>query len=543
MYKMKIGKKLKNLIIGIIFILILLFSLYWASQKEGYFVDELYTYGLSNSYMKPFLDAEEGYLNYYHSGEEFFDYLTVSEEDDFAFDSVWYNQAKDVHPPFYYVIIHLVSSIFKETMSPWIGVGVNYFFYILSLFLFYYIAKDLCQNKWNAVIASIFFAISAGTINCLVFIRMYMMLMFWILLYTWLMIQFFRNNIERKTELFHYIALYSVIVCGFLTHYHFIIPAVVLSLVYILYLLIHKRIKNIFYYLISCVAAAVTTQYIFEASFNHIFVGYRGVEAIHNAKYANLFERILVMWNYVDKHIYGGCFIFIALLLLCCCVLAWIKTKKRKTVKKVSNVDELYKRKVLIWIQMALAFTTVVSFVIICKTAAFLEARYLFMLYPFIVLIVFIIIDWIAKCYNGKIKYIIIVTTCLICTALSYGLQEEPTYLFTDNATVPKIILENYQGTNAVYVTDLSYRYVSDSYVLSMHKDIYVVGHDAIDHMLWFEEDDEVILYLNHWILDSANVEDVKTVEYYLELAENAGYSSCEYLGNTEHSQVYALNK
>lgn len=68
---MIIGKKLKNLIIGIIFIIILLFSLYWASQKEGYFVDEIYIYGLLNSYKESFLDAEEGYLNNYHSGEEF----------------------------------------------------------------------------------------------------------------------------------------------------------------------------------------------------------------------------------------------------------------------------------------------------------------------------------------------------------------------------------------------------------------------------------------------------------------------------------------
>lgn len=543
MYKMKNGKKLKNLIIGIIFILILLFSLYWASQKEGYFVDELYTYGLSNSYKEPFLDAEEGYLNNYHSGEEFFDYLTVSEEDDFAFDSVWFNQARDVHPPFYYVIIHLISSLFKETMSPWIGVGVNYFFYILSLFLFYYIAKDLCQNKWNAVIASIFFAISAGTINCLVFIRMYMMLMFWILIYTWLMIQFFRNNIEHKMELFHYIAVYSVIVCGFLTHYHFIIPAVVLSLIYILYLLIHKRIKNAFYYMISCVAAAVTTQYIFEASFNHIFVGYRGIEAIHNAKYANLFERISVMWNYVDRHIFGGCFIFIALLLLFCCVLAWIKTKKRKTAKKVTNVDDLRERKVLVWIQVALIVTTVVSFAIICKTAAFLEARYLFMLYPFFVLIIFIVLDWLTKQYRKKIKYYIIACVCLVCIVCSYGIYKEPTYLFEDNAIVPEIISENYQGTNAVYITDSSYRYVSDSYALSMHNNIYVGGHDAIEHMLWFETDNEIILYISYWILDSANVEQAKTVEYYLELAESAGYHSCEYLGSTEHSQVYVLNK
>lgn len=537
------SKRVKPIIGCIVLFMILLISFIWTSQKEGYFVDELYTYGLSNSYYAPFLEQEEGYLNAYHSGEDFFEYLTVSDEDAFQFDSVWYNQAKDVHPPFYYVIIHLVSSVFKETISPWIGVGVNYFFYILSLPLFYYIAKDLCRDKKNAVIAAVFFAVSAGTINCLVFIRMYMMLMFWILLYTWLMIQFFRNKIAGKMELVSYVAVYSVIVCGFLTHYHFIIPAVILSLLYIIYLLVGKKFKNSFYYIISCVAAAVTTQYIFEYSFNHIFVGYRGVEAIRNAKSSNLFERMSIMWDYIDTQIFGGCFIGIILILITALIVAILKHKKDNSMPDKNDVEEIQVEKESKWIRCSLIITVVVTFAFISKTAAFLEARYLFGVYPLIILAVIFVIDRTTGYFRGKVKYIVVSVILAVCVILSYGVYKEPAYLYRDNAIVPGIISENYNGTKAVYITDQSYRYVSDSYVLSFHDDIYIADFEIIDHMLWFEEDNQVILYINHWLLDSANVEEAKEPDYYLNLAESAGYVSCEYIGSTEHSRVYVLSR
>ncbi|ERJ01160.1 hypothetical protein HMPREF0262_00060 [Clostridium sp. ATCC 29733] len=37
---------------------------YWGTQKEGYHVDEIYTYGLSNSYYLPFWDSAENFENH-----------------------------------------------------------------------------------------------------------------------------------------------------------------------------------------------------------------------------------------------------------------------------------------------------------------------------------------------------------------------------------------------------------------------------------------------------------------------------------------------
>lgn len=39
----------------VIFAVLIVNALYWCAKKEGYYIDELWSYGLSNSYYSPFL--------------------------------------------------------------------------------------------------------------------------------------------------------------------------------------------------------------------------------------------------------------------------------------------------------------------------------------------------------------------------------------------------------------------------------------------------------------------------------------------------------
>ena len=541
---MKSAKKTKFIGLGVIVILFILFTAFWASKKEGYFVDELYTYGLSNSYMTPFYERTEGYLDHYHKGTEFFEYLTVSEEDDWAFDSVWYNQEQDVHPPFYYMIFHMLSSIFKETVSPWIGIGINYFFFVLSAVVFYNISRTLFYTSEVKYISVIMFLFSAGMINCFLFIRMYMMLVFLILLYLWIMIKMFREDITAKKALLYHAVLVWVVVVGFLTHYYFIIPAVVISVIYIIYCMIQKSVKKGFYYILTCIAAGIISQYVFEYSFNHIFIGYRGIEAIRNIKNANFMENVGEMLSYVNYQLFGGLmYIIIGLLVVfsICCIY-------KKSLHKAGNIKKLkeyYKKNYKeIWTKGAIIITTVVFFVFVTKTAAPLsvKSRYLFPVYPFICIVFFIFMDKLTKTLKAIIRRGVLLTTTILCVALSYVVFGEPQFLFDEFAVVSNQIEASYKGTNAVYVTDCSYRYVSDSYMLSMHEDIYIADYSTVDSMSWFE-DELIILYINQWAYEPAVGVANHDLEYYLKLARDAGYLSCEHLGNTEHSTVYLLRK
>lgn len=519
---------------------------WWGSQKQGFYVDELYTYGLSNSYKIPFYERTENFLNAYHSGNEFWEYLTVSDMDKFKFDSVWYNQEQDVHPPFYYFLFHLVSSIFSETFSKWIGLGINYIFWVLSVLVFYKICVRLFQTKTNIILAVFMYIFSVGTLSCFLFIRMYMMLVFWILLYLWVMMCFVLNEAAKLRVFFYYVLIGSIIVCGFLTHYYFLVPAGILSFLYVVYCLFEKQIKNALYYILTCIAAAVATQYIFEYSYNHIFIGYRGVEALRNIRSANFFANIGEMYYYTNEQLFGGMFSVIVLLIaVSYIILSYRKRKNSIGYKKDENKkgeNKRVKKTSVFWIKTAILITMVMFFVFVTKTAAPLEARsrYLFPVYPFMILSFFMIADRMLRRSQDQVIRIIMVVSTVACVVSSYYFGDNKEFLFNKYAHIPDVIEENYQGSNAIYVTDCSYRHVADSHILAMHGDIYIADFNTVDSMAWFA-DDIVILYVNRWAYEPMVGEAVHDLDYYLSLGKLAGYESCEYLGDTEHSAVYVL--
>ena len=108
----------------------LIFALFWGSKKEGYYIDEPWSYGLANSYYQPFLQNDDTYMKQWQEPDFYYDYVVVNEGEAFSYDSVIYNQANDVHPPFYYILLHTICSFFVGTYSKWFGLVLNLVFYI-----------------------------------------------------------------------------------------------------------------------------------------------------------------------------------------------------------------------------------------------------------------------------------------------------------------------------------------------------------------------------------------------------------------------------
>ena len=160
----------------------LIMLIYYGNQKEGYHVDEVYSYGLANSEYLPFMHfgqhdynvkewmAEYGageslgqlfsnlardfrilkecgfqlkesviYQDYLTAqansadtrttawvpGQAYMDYVTASANSTFNYASVYYNQRGDVHPPLYYMLLHTICSVFQGRFSKWFGLGLN----------------------------------------------------------------------------------------------------------------------------------------------------------------------------------------------------------------------------------------------------------------------------------------------------------------------------------------------------------------------------------------------------------------------------------
>ena len=113
--------------------LILIFS-----TRDGHHVDEVWSYGFANSYYQANVYGWDDEINRINvdewiKGEVFKDYITVSEDEAFAYDSVLYNKRYDLSPVLYALILHTVSSFFPGVFSWYFAFSVSLCFFALSV--------------------------------------------------------------------------------------------------------------------------------------------------------------------------------------------------------------------------------------------------------------------------------------------------------------------------------------------------------------------------------------------------------------------------
>ena len=117
--KIDIGQLFKeraNILLIIIIIIQICTLVHYGRMKKGYYVDEVWSYGLANSYYHPHVYWNDA-LSEWVSGDYFKEYLEVSEAERFKYGSVIFNQKNDVHPPLFYAILHTICSFFPNTFS------------------------------------------------------------------------------------------------------------------------------------------------------------------------------------------------------------------------------------------------------------------------------------------------------------------------------------------------------------------------------------------------------------------------------------------
>lgn len=294
----------KLMVIYVIFGLILAGVI---AAKKNYFINEIYSYGLANHvsedgktiWMQPKLAP----YTYASGGEPYYDYVVVQEDERFNFANVWKNQSNDVHPPFYYLILHLVCSFFPGRFTKWLAGGVNIFFALLTLGGVRALSKELGCSERDRDIITLFFVMSAGVIGAVAYLRMYVMFMCEVVWLTWLILRW-RGRENRH----FYILVTSLSILGALTHYYFLIYLFFISLLYGISLLVGKKYASALKYCGAMLCAGSLSCLIFPAMFKHIFGGgaSRSGEAFNNLRADP--DRFFLFLQQILKNINWGWF-------------------------------------------------------------------------------------------------------------------------------------------------------------------------------------------------------------------------------------------
>lgn len=338
--------------------LVLLAQCFYISQKEGYHMDELLTFELANAEYNPWIvptqpvgrlakfmqqeiyadslgetlgnlkdtvadvlrnRGESKLLSYqadvyeepvWITGERFHEYITVGKRDAFNYLSVYFNVKDDNHPPLYFMLVHTMSSLFRDRISPWMGCAINLAATLGCCVLMFALSRLLadcgCMREETAeqwgLCSALLYGCSSGAIATTLFIRMYGVLTFLCMLTLYLHLQKWRKGFARKNKL-----LILVTAMGFWTQYFFLFYCLLLALATAVVLFRSGRKKETFCYIRSMVIAAAVGVGVYPFGVKHILSSGRGVEALDNltSGLAGYGERLLTFGEILLQRTFG----------------------------------------------------------------------------------------------------------------------------------------------------------------------------------------------------------------------------------------------
>jgi len=268
--------------------------------KDGFHSDEVWSFGLANSYFEPFIyqtadHSDKSNFEQWISGDVMKSYMTVDENHRFAYDSVWFNQKYENHPPLFYSVLHTVCSFFPGKINLWYGFVVNIAAFIITMIFLYLLAADITESYSAALICCIFYGFSAGTLDTFVYVRMYAMLTA-----VSVISLYFHSRLYRTGNIKRYcIILIPVTVAGALTHHYYVPFSLIISFCFCLYYLIKKNYKIMLAYGLSILGALGLSLVFFPAAISHLFS-----EKLDEPKFTMSWQ-IVLTFNCILRELFG----------------------------------------------------------------------------------------------------------------------------------------------------------------------------------------------------------------------------------------------
>ncbi len=439
-------EKRSRIVLAIIITLQLIFIIFnFTVVKQGLHSDEIWSYGLANSYYEPYIfqTADENYYTHYgiwESGEVYKDYLTVNEENRFSYDSVWYNQSADLHPPLYYAVLHTICSLFLGQFSLWFGFSINLISFIIAQIFLYKTGKEIFKSRYISLLTCLFWGFCIGALDNFIFIRMYAMETAEAIILLYLHCKLYSKK-DNPTYLKNMLPIVILTIMGSLTHHYFMAYAGLLSAMFCFYYLFKKQIVNMFVYAFSMISSILATYWIFPATLYHI-IGRRGFVL----KYP-LWLQLRMCLVYAIEDVTGiefpmflrapGAYILSFLIMVFIIVVPlmfvfrkepWFLSLKDKFVICIKLLPQKIKLlpKKIKEINYMIFTSFIVAFGMIIITAQTISLpymksntdRYMMLIYPMIAIVVMGIVVFICKIFKNKKNIERVIQFIVICGVL-----------------------------------------------------------------------------------------------------------------------------
>lgn len=503
----------KGLLIGIAVVLILQGGIltYWGIQKEGYHVDEVYTFELSNYQYTNYGDMGGAYGSWI-SGS---DLKTVAEPDGtelFNFTIPYWNSETDNHPLTYYSVIHLFSSVskmFHFGISKWIGLIPNFIACLCATVVLILMCYELIKKRWIAVIMGAFWAMSIGAINTGVYIRMYAFLTFWCVLFAFLHLLFYKNLQEQKLNLRFVTIMEVCTTAGILSQYYFLIFAFFTCAITFFMIVFKRKWQILKGYVGMEFCGIFMAELLFPRMVVRLFFGDRGAEALSNVATANIVVKLKEILQVINDELFAG---YGPIIIGIGAVIFTIGIVEGIFRKEFITIDDKF--------VMQMAVVSILFVVAITKLAPYMSDRYFMCSFPIILMCCayFFYRGFILILHDNKLGRSIsaVILTVLVGTILAVGYQTQKVkYIYSDQIE-RRSDIEEYGDIPVVTVNADSY---DDStlkwlFELQNYSDLFLCHHEDFSDIKIAASagklDGGFLLYAHMYKDESAVIDEVK---------------------------------
>lgn len=264
-------KQVYILLAVIIILQILNVTYYFAFRKEGFHSDEMWSYGFANSFFEPYMYSNvdgSPAMGVWRDGTDFEEYITVQPGEQFRFDSVWYNEVPDMHPPLYPAILHLICSFFPNVFSKYFAYLINIIAMAVGQVYLYRTALRLCKSDFLGVITCIFWGFCNGFVNLNIYLRAYPLIT---MLSIMLMFYHTRLYLSEGSFTGNLIKIGLIIIAGALSHHYFLVLSFIIVACFCFFYLFKRQWKNMFIYAFSMLGSVLLSFAAFPAAISHLF--------------------------------------------------------------------------------------------------------------------------------------------------------------------------------------------------------------------------------------------------------------------------------
>ncbi|MCR5576419.1 MAG: glycosyltransferase family 39 protein [Oscillospiraceae bacterium] len=504
----------------------------FAGRKQGMFIDEIYTYGLSNSSYRPFLSGlQYGEIeNRVFTREELLDYVSVTGDEGFDFGSVYYNQVHDVHPPLYYWLFNIASTFAKGSFSLWTGLILDYLFYLGCVLMLYALVRRLGGSQLNGAAAAVLYGLSLIGLSTMLMIRMYVLLTLLTLVLAYFIADLMRS-FRKRTCVF--VAL--TLLAGLMTQYYFVFYAFFLCAAYVLWALAKKEYRALAWFVPCALIGALSLLLLFPAALDHLFSGklVSGESAVDNLKNLSQYPARFKVFFGAVRH---GLKAAILAALAAAAGLA-LSCKKQRAAVKEGRVR-------FDWLVIIVpAFVTLVLVAVISPVD---EERYIYNIMPIFVLAVSFLLylleeSWGDFARSGQVKALVFLAVAAL--ALWTARSAPPAYLYPEHAEY-NAALAAHRDDPCVVLAEPEYAFIpmtEDLMQLLVFPEVYVTDENSLTPMLDYIGDaDEAVLFIDVSKFWSSGYDAEEIIR---RLADETDFDRAEELFSLGLSTTYLISK